>query len=311
MKKILIASAAILLCGCGAASSSDSQTETAVTPEQAIQTDAEEKEINTGYGITLILPGDVQKKEFENCDFSYGNDSFDVLGLSESREYLACIGENPEMNIQEYAESLFEDIEVTQIDDKRAAAEAIHNDYYEYETVIEGEDRFWTVGFIQKDFDEETKTRFKTYAAEKTLINGELPSERKTFTCNRILLDLPRQFKYSEQSYYEKLECGYVSVIIYDFSLASGFAELASSEETDAVEFALAVQDYMGEKGDITKIDDGTAYYSFESDSYYVTEYIFDYGPGFANIEYSCPAAMKDTMQKYYSEWAATIRKAE
>ena len=72
------------------------------------------------------------------------------------------------MDLQAYAADLYKDMEITEIADNRVAVEDTYQDYYEYQIVIEGDDRFWTVGFIQDDYDDQAVNGIKEIA----LTNG-------------------------------------------------------------------------------------------------------------------------------------------
>ena len=230
-----------------------------------------------------------------------------IIGLSESREYLACIGKDPDMDLQAYAADLYKGMDITEISDNRAAVEDTYQNYYEYQVVMEGDDRFWTVGFIQDDYDDQTITQIKELALNKTYVNGNLPSERYTYRCRKIRIDLPRQFEYSAENDYEELSCGFTAVYVYDYSGAADFKQFSIEKNTDIMDVTASVQSFMGETGEITRLDSNKAYYSFQTEDYCLFELLYDYGPGFANVEFLCAPSMKDIMFDLFLDWASTV----
>ncbi len=303
MKKLLITGILICLCGCSSSpSASQDAVETTASPSSA-----KEKTVDTGYGISMILPETFNKKDRENCDFSYGDGKRNIIGLSESREYLACIGKDPEMDLQAYAEDLYKGMDVVQISDDRVAVEDTYQDYYEYQIVIEGDDRFWTVGFIQDDYDEQAVTEIKELALNKTYVSENIPSERNTYRCRKIRINLPRQFEYSTENDYEELSCGYTAVYVYDYSSAADFKQLSIDQNSDIMDVAASIQTHMGETGEITRLDSHKAYYSFQTEDFCLFELLYDYGPGFANVEFLCAPSMKDIMFDLFLDWASTV----
>ena len=303
MKKLLIAGILICLCGCSSTPSA-SQNTAEVTASPVSE---QEKEIDTGYGISMILPGTFSKKDRENCDFSYSDGKLNIIGLSESREYLACIGKDPDMDLQAYAADLYKGMDITEISDNRTAVEDTYQNYYEYQIVMEGDDRFWTVGFIQDDYDDQTITQIKELALNKTYVNGNLPSERYTYRCRKIRIDLPRQFEYSAENDYEELSCGFTAVYVYDYSGAADFKQFSIDKNTDIMDVTASVQSFMGETGEIIRLDSNKAYYSFQTEDYCLFELLYDYGPGFANVEFLCAPSMKDIMFDLFLDWASTV----
>lgn len=304
MKKLLTAGLLVCLCGCASDASGPAAE---ITASPVPGEDIQEQVTDTGYGISMILPGDFSRKDRENCDFSYSNGKLNILGLCESREYLACIGKDPDMDIHEYAADLYKGMEITEISDDRVAVEDTYQDYYEYQIVFEGDDRFWTVGFIQNDYDEQAIEEIKELALNKTYVNEDLPSERYTYKCKKVRIELPRQFEYASDSNNEELTCGYTAVYIYDYGSAADFRQFGIDQDTDIMDAAVSIQSKMGETGEIIKLDSNKAYYTFVTDDYFLLELIYDYGPGFANVEFLGASSMKDILFDYFLDWASTV----
>ena len=134
-----------------------------------------------------------------------------------------------------------------------------------------------------------------------------LPFMEESYKCKKVRIELPRQFEYASDSNNEELTCGYTAVYIYDYGSAADFRQFGIDQDTDIMDAAVSIQSKMGETGEIIKLDSNKAYYTFVTDDYFLLELIYDYGPGFANVEFLGASSMKDILFDYFLDWASTV----